>query len=275
MTQKFIIFLLLVLVFSLGCAKEPVQDQLLRDMGQLDRLYVPLFVFTNLHKQRESELAFERFNKQWAGFYAKYHGLVLTYGENITDKYWPEDLETINKSIGSIESFVAQGWLTDANRQLRQIRLVFMDLRRRNSLDYYLDSLITFQDAMDEVLVFLRGKNRLSDRDLDQLREVFRIAQGSLIEAENVEFDFGPFGFDEEKKEAIRKRIREEQKLLAGLAAALSSANIDKIFQSSLELKPNFMVLYKAFGDFQPIFDQIIKEREGNKDEAGDEDGSK
>ena len=58
--------LLVVFLLSLfGCGDKPVQQNLMAAMAGLDQAYIPAFVFTNLHKQRESEIAMQRLKKEW------------------------------------------------------------------------------------------------------------------------------------------------------------------------------------------------------------------
>jgi hypothetical protein len=96
---------------------------------------------------------------------------------------------------------------------------------------------------------------------LEKLRGLFKEAQAGWAEVAKAEVDPKVFGFDEEKIEAVNKRVRYEENMLASFAAALSSKDEDKIFQAAQDLKPNFVVLYKAFGDFQPVFDRVKREK--------------
>ncbi|MEE8637477.1 MAG: hypothetical protein V3T21_00365, partial [Candidatus Margulisiibacteriota bacterium] len=80
-----------LLLVLLGCAQEPEQRNILKSMAELDRVYIPVLLFTNLHKQRESEIALERLRSEWDKFDYKYHDLEIKYGLNITDKFWEED----------------------------------------------------------------------------------------------------------------------------------------------------------------------------------------
>jgi hypothetical protein len=262
---NFFICLLLILLL-LGCSQEPAQENMLESMAKLDRAYIPALLFTNLQKQRESELALERLRREWDTFDGKYHNLEIRYGLNITDKFWKEDFEKINELITTAEVLVEEERLIEAHGQLEEVRIILKGLRSRNGIDYFLDRMTEFHEAMEQILLALKGKDRLYERDLIRLRAFFKKAQESWAGLGNSEIDPQLFGFEPEKVEAIGKRIKEEERVLAGFAAALSSEDADRIFQAATDLKPNFVVLYKAFGDFQPIFDQVLKER---KEEEG------
>ena len=268
--MKKLLFMFMVIAL-LGCAREPEQQNILKSMAELDRVYIPALLFTNLHKQRESEIALERLRSEWDKFDYKYHDLKIKYGLNITDKFWKEDFGRINELITTAEVYVKGGQLPRAHQQLEEVRLILKELRHRNGLDYFLDGMTEFHEAMEQIILSIRGKDKLNDKDLAKLRRLFKKAQASWAKVANSQIDPSLFGFKPEKVEAIRERIKYEERELASLAAALSSRDADRIFQAATDLKPNFMVLYKTFGDFQPIFDRVVKERkdkEAKKDEA-------
>lgn len=257
---KIVAHLLLFLVL-LGCAREPIQHNILRSMAEFDRIYIPALLFTNLQKQRESEIALERLSREWNGFNRKFYGVKFKYGVNITDRFWKEDFERVNTLITTAEVLVIEEKLPEAYGKLEKVRIAFRELRHRNGLDYFLDGIHEFHSSMEQILLTLRGKDNLTDKDLDGLRSLFKQAQASWAKVARSEVDPELFGFDPEKIKAIRKRVKDEEMMLAGFAAALSSKDTDNIFQAATDLKPNFVVLYKAFGDFQPIFERVIKEK--------------
>jgi len=256
------LFVCLLLILLLpGCSQGPAQENMLEAMAGLDRAHIPALLFTNLQKQRESELALERLRREWDRFDGKYHNLKIKYGLDITDKFWKEDFEKINELITTAEVLVEEERLIEAHEQLEEMRMILKELRARNGIDYFLDGMTEFHEVMEQIILSLKGKDKLYEEDLIRLRALFKEAQKSWAELGNSEVDPRVFGFEPEKIEAVRKRIKEEERVLASFAAALSSEDADRIFQAATDLKPNFVVLYKAFGDFQPIFDQVLKER--------------
>jgi hypothetical protein len=268
-----IIFIFLFLIMLTGCSEKPPQVKIQDSMAELDQVYIPTFIFTDLGRQRESEIAFERFKNKWDAFYDKYYGLEIKYGVNITDKFWKEDFDRINGAVITAEALIREGDLFDANDELITVRVTLRKLRHRNNISYFLDRLAEFDDLMDQMVRSLRGKDRLTERDVDNLRGLFRQAQASWLRLENSEMELELFGFEAEKEQAVRDRIREEARMLGVFAAALSSRDTDKMFQAIQDLKPNFVVLYKAFGDFQPVFDQVVKERK-EREKKAKENGS-
>jgi len=267
--KRIVIFSCLVLVLLGGCAQEPIKPKLLRSMAQLDRAYIPAFIFTDLHKQRESEIAIERLRERWNPLYEQYYGVKLKYGVNIVDKFWKEDFDKTSAELELAETLIKAGKLSDAHERLIGIRTNLRELRQRNGLEYFLDGMTAYHDAMENIRLSLRGKDKLRDKDLKQLRALFKQAQKNWAKLDVTKIEAKNFGFKPKKIEAIRRRVRQQEKHLGAFAAALSSQNADAIFQSAQDLRPNFTVLYKAFGDWQPIFDQVIKERKETTNEAG------
>lgn len=265
---KFYASVFIGLFLLLGCAKEPVEPKLLESMAEFDRLYVPVMVFTDLGKQRESEIAMERLKKRWDDFNQTYYNLEMKYGVNIVDKFWQEDFDKINQAMVSAETLVASQELGQAHQELSEIRYVFLELRHRNGFDYFLDGMTEFYDPIQEIIICLRGKNKLSDKEYDRLITLAERARRKLNKLSISKIDPGYFGFSPRKNEAIRKRVKDQEKLMSAFEKALSSGDLDRIFQSAQNLKPNYLVLYKAFGDFQPVFDQVVKERRAASNES-------
>ena len=255
---------LVLSLLLLGCSREPPQENILKSMAELDRVHIPTLIFTNLHRQRESEIAMERLSREWQKFKQKYYHLEFKYGLDITDKFWKEDFDRIDLFLTTAEVFIGERKLAEAHEELERVRFVFRELRKRNGLDYFLDGMTEFHEPMEQIILTLRGKDNISEEDLFRLEALFREAWGSWERVAAAEIDPEVFGFDPEKMEAIKERIKEEQSLLENFAAALSARNADQIFQGATDLRPNFVVLYKAFGDFQPIFGKIIEERKAS-----------
>ncbi|MBU0502402.1 MAG: hypothetical protein KJ811_04040 [Candidatus Margulisbacteria bacterium] len=258
-TKYFLFFLCFILLF--GCSAKPAKNNILRSMAQLDQVYIPALMFAKLHKQKETKLALSRLRREWNNFHLKNYNLKIKYGVNIVDKFWQEDFDEISGLIVSAEQAAELNDLDQIYVSLEKIRLVLLGIRSRNGLSYFLDPLNQFDQTLDKLKLELQGKDRLGDKDLKKLNVLREEAQRYLTVAAS--FEIGPelFGFKPEKVSLINQRILQEQQALDTFEKALSSLDHDDVFQAAQELTPNFIVLYKAFGDFQPVFDAIIKER--------------
>jgi len=259
--MRFLILVILAMLSVAGCGNEPAKPRIMRDMADFDRAYIPAMIFTDLHRQRESEISAGRLRGKWEAFNRKYYELEIKYGVDIVDKFWKEDFDKIGRLLASAEGFIDEERLSEAHLELDKIRFVFGDLRHRNGLPYFLDGMNGFDAAMDKVRSFIEGKSALDDRDIEKLRNLAVDAREEWGRVMSVEIEADVFGFDDEKAAAIRNRVKDEDHVLREFEMALWSDSEDSIFQTAQDVQPNFVVLYKAFGDFQPVFDQIIKER--------------
>src|SRR3989339_111873 len=261
--------LLLVVLMVAGCAGKPPKYNLHESMIKFDGKYIPALFFVRLHKVRESELALLSLRSTWNDFHLKFYNLKMKYGVNIVDKFWQSDFDRINTLVTSAESFVQSRDFVRAQQELAQVREVFAALRSRSGVDYLLDRLNSFDQKLAELQVKIRGKRRFTDRELRDLRSLCNEAATDWSSLVDFEIDPVLYGFSKEKIAAIKKKAVAEQKVLESFKQSLHSAQPQpgEIFAAAQALRPTFIVLYKAFGDFQPVFDAIIKER---KDEPKD-----
>jgi hypothetical protein len=252
-----VVLCFLALPLFAGCADRALRPQIVKSMAGLDRVYIPALTFTGQQHQRESEIALEQLRKKWAGFHQEYYNVKIRYGLNITDKFWKEDFDRVTRLIATAESLTRDGNMVDAHLQLREMRVLLRDLRYRNGITYYLDGMTRFHDAMDGIIAGLRGRDVLTQKDINRLRSHFKEAQRGWLKLSRQELDAELFGFGKEKVKAVKNRVKYQERMIASFAAALSSRSMDRIFQSAQDLRPNYTVLYKAFGDFQPVFDRV------------------
>lgn len=259
-----------------ACAGGPNRPKILEAMAVFDRAYIPALVFSDLGKQRETELSLEHLRRSWNDFHLNFYNTKIKYGVNIVDKFWQEDFSRVDALITSAEVLISQHKLIGVNEQLEPIRIIFMDLRKRNGLLYFLDGLTTFDGLIDEISNRLVGKVRLQDKEIRELQALADTASQVLQGLSDFELKPKLFGFNSDKLAAINARLLEQQRLVQKLSQVIQARDLDAVFQSAQDLKPNFIVLYKAFGGFQPIFDAIIKEKQDEpKDNKLDKTKSK
>jgi len=244
-----------------GCGQLSPKQQLIKDMANLDSTYIATLIFIESGKQHETALAMERFTDRWNGFRDKYYNLELKYGQNITDTFWREDFDKINTLVVSAESLVSSRQLARAGEKLMPIKLIMRDMRRRHGLAYYLDALADFQKTTLDIRQPILGRTKLKERDVSDLRELFQAAQQSLTTLAKTKIDRRYFPLNRKQQKAISLRLENEQKLMGGVAAAMATRKIPLIAGAIDALQPDLALTYRAFGDTQPIFDQILKER--------------
>lgn len=254
-------FFLIIFVLVFGCASKPLKTQMLNDMAALDQVYIPTLVFTNVYRQRESEIALERFKKEWQKFYQHYHDQEMKYGLDIVDTQWPQDFEKMNALVISAEGYINDERLKPASASLEAVRFVLGQMRKCNGLEYFIDNLNYFDATLKQISQSVRGRSRLADNDLQKLKSLSSQAliQWQAVTQGSLEGEL--FGFDEEKLAALNQRIKKQQQVLERLDRAIRRKKQSVIFQSTQDVKPEFMVIYKAFGDFQPVFEIVKNEK--------------
>lgn len=251
----------LLVALLLGCGRVPVQDKLLKSMAQLDRAYIPALFFADLSKQREAELSFQRLKNAWSGFYDKYYGLKLKYGVDIIDEYWQDDFDRAGALIASAESLIKARRLKEAALTLAPLQPIFAKLRHRHNLDYFLDRLIDFHLSLNSLTNNLIGKKQLTFREIERLSgpEAELTKKWEAVESSKINRNI--YGFSSAKVGSFKKLLVQEKTAIAQLKAAVTKQDPVKVRQTVNDLRSGFAYIYRVFGDFQPIFDQVNKEK--------------
>lgn len=258
--MKNLVWLLLILC-AVGCAGEPVKPKLMRSMAQIDRAYIPVSVFTGLKKQRESELAFDLFRRQWEDLYGKYYGLEFKYGVDIVDKFWKEDLDRVKNIVLSSEAEIKGKKLAEAHKRLAGIPIILLGLRHRNGLNYFLDELADFDLVQKEINKLIAGKNKLTELEKNRLEKLAQEAGESWGRVASAEIDGKLFRLNGKNIKAMRKRISVEAEAVKQLIGAAAARDEEGAIAAAPQLLPEYIIIYRAFGDFKPIFDQVKKEK--------------
>jgi hypothetical protein len=145
--------------------------------------------------------------------------------------------------------------LIDAHESLEEIRYIFLELRKRNGINYYIDPLSEFHVFM-EVIVHTADENdadTLNDGDKEIIREQYEQASRIWNKIKTAEFDRRFYGFSDEKMAKMNKYLRMESEALNKLGKALDDNNNALIITTAKAIKPNYAKLYKLFGDFDRI----------------------
>jgi hypothetical protein len=145
--------------------------------------------------------------------------------------------------------------LIDAHESLEEIRYIFLELRKRNGIDYYIDPLSEFHTFM-ELIVHTADENdadTLSGSDKETIREQYEQASKIWNRIKTSEFDRDFYGFNDEKMAKMKKLLKMESEALNKLGKALDDNNNTLIIETAKAIKPNYAKLYKLFGDFDRV----------------------
>lgn len=255
-----VLFLMIGLGLVLaGCGREPVQQQLIRAMAKFDAAYIPALFYADRHRPTEEAIAYPRLQNTWRSFYKKYYSLRLKYGVDITDEFWQSDLDKINGLIEDAGTMVQQKKLNQARELLEPVQPILSNLRHRHNLDYYLDRLILFQVQLGDINDMVVHKQRLSDGEKRRL-----IAMGDSLTkkwrgVEKAKVNWRTYGFSAKKTAAFKPLLKDVSLGVGLLTAALPAGDPAEIKMLAAALKEKYTVVYRVFGDFQPIFDELKK----------------
>ncbi|MFA6549443.1 MAG: hypothetical protein WCT39_05920, partial [Candidatus Margulisiibacteriota bacterium] len=225
--------------------------------SKVERAYIPTLLYTETFNQRSAHFAVERLKDEWGQFYSKYYSLELKYGVDITDKFWKSDLDAINSAIASTEVFINANMLPAAFTRLYTVRGTLRDIRHRHNIESVLDRLTDFDDALQKLYGFGRSRRKISDRDATIMGKMFDDVQAKWELVERSKINASLYKFNFSKSRALKKRLKDEGARVDNLAALVPTRDLGRILSSILDLRKEFTLLYKAFGDFEPIINKL------------------
>ncbi|MBW1945898.1 MAG: hypothetical protein JRJ51_24185, partial [Deltaproteobacteria bacterium] len=221
-----------------------------KDFVAFDRAFIPPLAITNQEKVKPSRKAMKILIPNWETFKAKY------YDSNPKDAKWKENFDHIDRQIQESAKIVKSGKnLMSAHEELEEIRIITLELRKRNHIDYYLDPLTRFHILMEEI--FHTGKDN-SPEDLDKgmindLKETVAEAKALWQEIERVPFDKDLYGFTDPMVAQMKGFQKAEAVALDKVRMATESGDKKVIIKTAKGVKSNYAQMYKMFGDFDRI----------------------
>jgi len=222
-------------------------DKLVQDMIKFDQYYIPALAFTSDEKLPQARSAMQALTPVWQSFRQRYAA------SRTSDKQWQTDFNTVSNSIEEAAKIVSSGKnLKNAHEALEHIRIVFMELRHRNNIDYYIDNLTSFHEPMEKIV--LAGKDKTVEtfqaQHLDTIRHTLPQAKQIWMAMKLKPFDAKLYGFNQAQTESLRSLINQEMLALDKLEKTLASNDKQAIINAAVAIKPNFARIFKKFGRF-------------------------
>jgi hypothetical protein len=142
-----------------------------------------------------------------------------------------------------------------AHEILEDIQIVFMKLRKRNNIDYYIDYLTEFHEPMEAIVLTVKDKTpeTLTNGDIREIQISLNEALPIWGKIENLKFDEKLFGFAADKTIKMKSYVQGESGALNRLKQVIASKDRKLIIQASVAIKSNFANLFMMFGDFERI----------------------
>ena len=238
---------LLVLIGNGNLNTSFADDSLVLDMIKFDQHYIPALAFTSDEKLAQSRNAMHALLPVWQSFQQR------IASSHANDKLWQTDFNAVNNYISKATKIVTSGQnLKDAHEALEQIRIVLMELRHRNNVDYYIDYLTRFHEPMENIELAGKGKTvaTFQAQHLDTIRHTLPQAKQLWMAMKRKPFEAKLYGFNQERAKLLRSLINQEMLALDKLEKTLASNDKQAIIYAAVAIKPNFARIFKMFGRF-------------------------
>ena len=238
---------LVILVAALQSLPARADGKLLKQMVHFDQVYIPTLAFTSDEIVKLSRDAMKSLLPEWNKFRTGYQN------SNSIDPQWSTDFDRVDGYISDAQKIIDSGKnLHDAHEKLESIRIILMNLRTRNGIDYFIDYLTRFHEPMEKIVLAAKGKTAetFSENDLEIIRKDLPTAKYLWKQIEDNKFDSNLFEFNASKKILLKKLIDDERHALNRLDTTLERQDKNKIILAAVGIKPGFARIFKLFGTF-------------------------
>lgn len=236
-----IIFLLVTAVHA------KADNNLVKDMVHFDQVYIPVLAFTSDEKVKASKVAMAKLVPVWKSFYNRY------YTHQGDDSQWKNDFDKVGQYVKTSQDIIQRGTdIKEAHEQLEHVRVVFMQLRERNHIDYFVDHLTRFHEPMEKIVLAVKDKTEttLTDKDINTVKSSLPEAKELWHAVVNSRFDASLYEFNKQQTAKLHELVDKEKTTLENLQKAITKGNKNEIIKTGLAIKPNFANFFKAFGHF-------------------------
>lgn len=244
-------FSIFLAVLILSWAQTAVTaGRLVKDMVALDRIYIAALSLTGEENKLVVKKIIKQLETQWFSF-KKYH--LSDFREDRSAKI---DFAEINQMIeDSARITMLNGRLSEVHEILEGVRITFSHLRRRNSIDYYLDYLTEFHISMEGIILLVKSKNAetLTGDNILSMKIQLNAAMQAWNEATRAKFDSGLFLLTPDSETKRQEYIKNTTEDLDRLRQALKNEERAAIIAAALSAQANFDELYALFGNTENI----------------------
>jgi len=219
----------------LSLASAAAHAGLLEDMAAFERAFIPALALTNQPQQPAERVAasLRRLTGAWPGLRSAFSGRGAALEQAI---------RAADAALPQAQRLLAEGRRADAHEALESIRPTFLEARRANGIELYVDRLTEFHHVMEETVKAAQGGA--------PLRGLLEQASALWTRAERPGFDAALFGFDDAKYAELRRRVQGERETIEALRAALERGETAQVRELAGQMKTRFAQIYVMFGDF-------------------------
>ena len=215
--------------------------QIRKAMVHFDRAFIPVLAYSfegDIHQAKRSVFYLEF---QWQKLKKQYQA------------YLPEEAEALNRInswLGDAYYAIDANNLTLAANQLEHVKYEFMELRQKYGVDYYLDNLYNFQDAIG-LLSEAAGDELMCHMEWGEYEHLLQkaIEDWQAIRAQPI--DSALHEFDEARLQQLAYKQDAMEAVLLQFAETFSCANRQQLAIASQSLQPAFFEVLRMFGNFE------------------------
>jgi hypothetical protein len=213
-------------------------------MAQFDRAFIPVLCHTYHGDMNSAKEAVIYLNFQWQKFENQYMGALPD------DDDWQEGFRLIEDWLGDAYQSIDHNDHQLAEIQLEHVRYELRQLRRHADLDYFLDDLYDFQNALDVVW------ETASDQQLCLLEwPEFEVLAQEATQKWNTlqaqQLDYRLFEFDPYQQARFKAAKTDIQNGMNDFQKAVDCANIEQIARTARQIEPKIWNLLALFGNFE------------------------
>jgi Tfp pilus assembly protein PilN len=222
------------------------QADIVVDSASFDKAYIAALALTSQNEAEKSKQSMVRLNQAWQS----YAGIYRAYKP--ADAAWKNGFADIDSAIAKADAQVTRGdSLAAAHDTLEPVRVILMQLRRKNGIDYYVDYQTAFHEPMEEAVLTAKGKtaDTLTQQDMEKMRRLIPTLEARWSALQNAKFEAAQFGFDAARNAKLRHYSELETLAIAALKRALAESDKAAIIQRALAIKPPFAQMFMLFGD--------------------------
>jgi hypothetical protein len=226
----------------LSCSGEDIVS----DSAKLDRHLIPALVYTSQRDHAQAMAAVEDFEAEWETFRRSHY--------ESGDSVWRAVFDEVDTMIADAAAIIEGGeYITDAYGSLDDIRMLLLEWREDNGIEYLVDPLHEFQEPLADMvkLVANRKPESLKQEELDGLAELQVELEEIWLDMMDVEFDIGRYGMTQDEAESFERLVGSVAYAIAQLGAAIEAGDGTGAVSAVREVEAWFGEAYAIFGDFE------------------------
>lgn len=164
------------------------------------------------------------------------------------DVEWIEEVKTVEGKIAEAGGHCRDGKYGEAHEALESVRVVLLQGRRRNGLDYFVDRLTEFHEPMEAIVLLGKDMTTLSFQNRSQLKEHLEHAWGYWAGIEASQVDPVLYGLNKSQVASLKNGLEREKQALENLRKLVDVGTDKEVLQAAVAIKPPFARLFTTFG---------------------------